>query len=63
MAGRGRPRGSRNALRRPHAINVRLTEDERGWLLAYAGSLGISESEAVRAMIQATRLMLDKEIR
>jgi hypothetical protein len=39
---------------------VRLTEDERGWLLAYARSLGLNESEAVRAMIAATRLMLEK---
>jgi hypothetical protein len=59
----GRPKGSRNAVSRPHAINVRLTEDERGWLLSYAESLGISESEAVRAMISATRLMLEKGLR
>lgn len=59
----GRPKGSRNAFSRPHQLMVRLSEDERGWLLAYAGSLGISESEAVRSIIQATRLMLDKETR
>lgn len=60
---RGRPVGSRNTVSRPHAINVRLTEDERGWLLSYAATLGVNESEAVRAMISATRLMLDKGIK
>jgi hypothetical protein len=42
---------------------VRLSEDERGWLLSYAATLGVNESEAVRAIISATRLMLDKERR
>ena len=51
---RGRPKGSRNAVSRPHRIMVRLTEDERGWLLSRVTG-DKTESDVVRELIADAR--------
>jgi hypothetical protein len=50
----GRPKGSRNAVSKPHQITVRLTEDERGWLLSKV-TADRTESDVVRGLIEAER--------
>lgn len=54
MSPAGRPVGSRNAVSRPHQITVRLTEDERGWLLSKV-TADKTESDVVRWLIEAER--------
>ena len=51
---RGRPKGSRNAVSRPHRVMVRLTEDERGWLLSCVAE-GKTESDVLRGLIEEER--------
>lgn len=51
---RGRPIGSRNAVSRPHRVMVRLTEDERGWLLSKVVAPA-TESDVVRGLISDER--------
>jgi hypothetical protein len=50
----GRPKGSKNAVSRPHQITVRLTEDERGWLLSKV-TADKTESDVVRELIEDAR--------
>jgi hypothetical protein len=50
----GRPKGSKNAVSRPHQITVRLTEDERGWLLSKVTAKK-TESDVVRELIDDAR--------
>ena len=54
MPPRGRPAGWRKDGARPHSINVRLTEDERGWLLSKV-TADKTESDVVRGLIEAER--------
>jgi hypothetical protein len=51
---RGRPKGSRNAVSRPHQVAIRLTEDERGWLLSKV-TPEKTESDVLRELIEAER--------
>jgi hypothetical protein len=50
----GRPKGSKNAVSRPHQITIRLTEDERGWLLSKV-TADKTESDVVRGLIETER--------
>ena len=51
---RGRPKGSRNAVSRPHQVAVRLTEDELGWLLSKVTE-DKDQSDVLRDLIAAER--------
>jgi len=50
----GRPVGWRKAVSRPYRVMVRLSEDERGWLLARVGE-GETESDVLRGLIDSAR--------
>lgn len=50
-----RPKGSRNATSRPHRVMVRLSEDERGWLLSRVPDGG-TESDVLRGLIEEARV-------
>lgn len=51
---RGRPRGSKNAVSRPHQVAIRLTEDELGWVVGRAGA-DKTVSDVFRELIAAER--------
>jgi hypothetical protein len=44
---------------RPHQITIRLTEDERGWLLSKV-TADKTESDVVRGLIEAERKREEK---
>lgn len=54
-AKRGRRTGYRADVTRPHQVAVRLSEDERGWLVARAAERGVGASEALRGLIEDAR--------
>ena len=54
MASRGRPVGWRKDTTRPHLVSVRLSEDERGWLLSRVREDG-SEGDVLRGLIEDAR--------
>lgn len=51
---RGRPKGSKNAVSRPHQVAIRLTEDELGWVVAKAGA-DKTVTDVFRELIKAER--------
>lgn len=51
---RGRPKGSKNLVSRPHQIAIRLTEDELGWVVARAGA-DKTVTDVFRELIAAER--------
>jgi hypothetical protein len=55
----GRPKGSKNAVSRPHQITIRLTEDERGWLQSKVTPTR-TETDVVRWLIEAERKREEK---
>jgi len=55
MPGRvGRPVGWRKDGSRSHRVMIRLSEDERGWLVSRVGD-GETESDVLRALIDSAR--------
>lgn len=50
--GAGRPKVD---VRRLSRVQLLLTEDEHGWLVAYAEELGVKPPEALRRMIAEKR--------
>lgn len=51
---RGRPKGSKNTVSRPHQVAIRLTEDELGWVVAKAGA-DRTVTDVFRELIAAER--------
>lgn len=51
----GRPVGWRKDVTRPHRVLVRLSEDERGWLLSRVPDDG-TECDVIRGLIEEARM-------
>ncbi len=50
----GRPKGSRNAFSRQHKFMLRLSEDERGWLMSKV-TPDKSASDVIRGLMAEAR--------